>query len=369
MIEEKNCAMYLREIRLNFKNKVPFVPYLGFFLTQIVHQACHQKMQETRWLKPNKRNDLSCSIEDDDGTCSPTGSYTNLSICQAGSRNDLSHVPEYSSLVPSYALHLHFMPRPQCHKASPSEPSSTSLSLSHSLGSLCTESELSSCRSSTAFSADEDDQFCRLEDIELYLTKDGIRQKSVDENQVLSSSKSSGILGCDSGPTTPQWRSASLEEDDQQFCRLEDSLLYMAKHHTRHSNGDDDSMCADHGGASEGPYLSAAPVEVYHEAGDLSHSNRPTSGFTGKFRQPHSAMSPASGSRARLLKCRHITQVVSVNPKHSHSPTALLHRYQTSSLDCTIGFQSREDIRNLILNNHCNTEMENYVLSHLREPL
>ena len=44
MAEEGNCMLYHKEIHNNLKNKVPFVPYLGFFLTQVVHQRCHQNM-------------------------------------------------------------------------------------------------------------------------------------------------------------------------------------------------------------------------------------------------------------------------------------------------------------------------------------
>ena len=51
MAEEGNCMLYHKEIHNNLKNKVPFVPYLGFFLTQVVHQMCHQNMCNKQRLR------------------------------------------------------------------------------------------------------------------------------------------------------------------------------------------------------------------------------------------------------------------------------------------------------------------------------
>ena len=46
MAEEGNCTQYHKAICTDLQNRAAFVPYLGFFLTQVVHQTCHQKMQQ-----------------------------------------------------------------------------------------------------------------------------------------------------------------------------------------------------------------------------------------------------------------------------------------------------------------------------------
>ena len=46
MAEEGNCTLYHKAICTDLKNGAAFVPYLGFILTQVVHQTCHQKMQQ-----------------------------------------------------------------------------------------------------------------------------------------------------------------------------------------------------------------------------------------------------------------------------------------------------------------------------------
>lgn len=362
MTEEGNCALYRREINLNLQNKVPFVPYLGFFLTQVVHHTCHQKMWERKWLKPSRRNDLTCCTERENDI---SRSHTDLNSCQTQSGNDLSSAPEYLSLPPSYSLHLHFMPLSQYCNVSSDTPH-TSLKFS-SLSSLNSEQGLKSPQPSTP-SDDGDDQFCRLEDSSLYLTKGNITNDT-DDHHVSKSGL--GSLGSESGLSTAQCSTLGDDDEDEQFCKLEDSALYLTKVSIIGDHNEDDCIpskhvSSDHGDTLLSPRLSMVPADVHlcSETKSYSRSRHPTFGFS----TINSTRRSVSLNHVDRLKGWHATQVDSVNPKDGCNPKALLQRYQTCSFDCAIGIQSREDIRNLIINYHGNSESENYVLSYQREP-
>ena len=377
MTEEGNCNLYQREINQHLKNKIPLVPYLGFFLTQIVHLACRQKLWESGWLALTKKSDLTCPIECDSDLSCPKGSHDdpnddppgcqsgNGSGCQSGRGNDLSSLSGFSPMVPSYTLRLsNFIPHCQYHSSSPNLASDTPQDLSDSLCSSIGPGSKSKSRytePSTPFCHD-DDQFCKLEDAALYhyLTK-----KSVTNHN--SQDFESGISI--SEPSMPD-----SDQDDEQFCKLEDSERYRNRETISSVNFDEDENHIQGGrphtytciSSCSPPALSIISADVHNVIDEYSPSKHLAFGFTDMCSA--NSMRRSFFNQTGKLKCSHATQVDSVNPKYHHSPKALLHRYQTSSLLCASNIQSREEIGNLIMNYHSNTEMENYMLSYKWEP-
>lgn len=364
MTEERNCALYQREINQHLKNKIPLVPYLGFFLTQIVHLTCHQHLWENSWLALTAKNDLTCSIElDSDLKCTiesqddPHGCETgNGCDCQTAQENGLT-LTGYSPLVPSYSLHVScFMPRYQYHSSSLNLVSDTTpLYLPSSP--ICMGSK---SRTRSTPTSDEEVQFCRLEDAALY-HHHYLNHESASYSMACSQD-------CKSGISILEPNTADSDQDDEQFCKLEDSERYRNResfHEDENSVAgiDGDRNQADTSMASA-PTLAAS---VHSEIDGSSPSKHLSIiGFTDVC-SAHSTRQPFFHQKAKL-KCSHAIQVDSVNPKYHRSPTALLCRYQTASVLCANNIQSREEIRNLIMNYLSNTEMENYMLSYKWEP-
>lgn len=85
--------MYHRAIYKDLQNNVPFVPYLGFFLTQVVHQTCIQKMRDSRGMRRKgailKRYKvlLSCTTLSD----SPYKVLNTTFSCPDGCRDDFNY--------------------------------------------------------------------------------------------------------------------------------------------------------------------------------------------------------------------------------------------------------------------------------------
>lgn len=93
MAEEGNCMLYYKEMHKNLQNKVPFVPYLGFFLTQVVHQTCHQNMRNRQGMRRKgaimKRYKVLTSLTNPSSR--PCNTYKSSFSCPNGNSLDSSN--------------------------------------------------------------------------------------------------------------------------------------------------------------------------------------------------------------------------------------------------------------------------------------
>ncbi|KAL5503012.1 hypothetical protein EMCRGX_G009887 [Ephydatia muelleri] len=345
MAEEGNCALYHKKTRKNIEKEVPFVPYLGFFLTQIVHQTCHQQMNDKQAMDLRRRGAVlkrhppifvSCPNEDIGiASSAPSGHMDTLS-------------PKSCSM-----------------SCSPTDSTTTS---SFSFTSYDAMIPLSSERGAISLNTNEDffndSSTSSLYDLPVYSSL------SLHPPSVCSTSFSSSPCGmlqphplpkCHSAeplcphsegtthaykppvsPTSSMTLEMSLSSEDL------DAKLDL-KCHQPHQPGDEgSSLCRF---ADSGVCLNESNSSL---RGGLCYCGSPPLGASADWHQ---------------LERRPATTLGCVDLKHLfHNPKELLSRYQISSLSCGVNVQSKEDIRNLISNHHCNTEMENYVLSYQREP-
>lgn len=418
MGEEGNCILYHKETGQNIEKEVPFVPYLGFFLTQIVHQACHQQMSDKKVVEFKRRGAMlkrykshppiiiSSARSDEDGgiACSDPCDLTNALSSQIDESckiscgltgnatisvsydavtplsveidavtpsinedffNDASafsppynspppHSPEFCSLSTLDSLH----PPMVCSISFSSSPFSTlqpcSLSKSHSAELMCPQGKgtfladkspvpmmLNMSLSSEAL----DSKVSNLE-LECHpkLQKPGdggsgvcrFADSGVCLNESSSSIKEAGLHGSGNSPV----HGSSRE-------RLRGDQVSPLQCSPRHSVVPEE-QCS---GEVEGhrALSKCLTLNVHSPCAPTRH--------------------PASADRSSSLGCRLATTLGCVDLKQLlRNPKELLSRYQICSLSCAINVQSKEDVRNLISNHHCNTEMENYVLSYQREP-
>ena len=430
MNEEGNCNRYHSVINQNLKNEIPFVPYLGFFLTQVVHHTCHQMMLKSQWLKPSTNNDFICSTEqqydhspmgsqdclnceidsDNDGSSSmenehylsyeldgdsdlssQMGSQYQLNVCTsdlrlksqdhlnyqilADSDSDLSspmgHQVHLSCQVESVDVLMSVDPMeskdatcfqtnssndlfppvlllticPTYSRESSYDSSDRSSYFSSSFGSADSESYIKSPPGN-----DEIEEFCWLVDSSLYLTKGSINKDSSNEDHVEST-----CLGNDSGfSTQTSSKSGNVYLDDKEYCMLSDAAHYRTP-----------VVCINSADDHNDTILSPDSAGAHKCCGteSSSHSQHLTIGFSNV------PTHLAHANQDSLLKCHEKTQLDSANHMITYYPTALLQKYQYCSLDCSARIKSREKIRDIIMNYHCNTEMDNYMSSYQREPL
>lgn len=404
MAEEGNCALYHKKTRKNIEKEVPFVPYLGFFLTQIVHQTCHQQMNDKQAMDLRRRGAVlkrhppifvSCPNEDigiassapsghTDAlsrkscsmSCSPTDSTTTSSFSftsydamiplssergaislntnedffNDSSTSSLYDLPVYSSLSlhppsvcstsfsssPFGMLQPH--PLPKCHSAEPLCPQSEGTTHAYKppvspTSSMTLEMSLSS------------------EDLDAKLDlKCHQPHQPGDEGGSLCRFADSGVCFNESN--------SSLKEEDCATVDLHHLGVSPVKGSSR------DSLRT----GRVSPLQCSPPNSMVPEEQCSGKATGGRAFFKCLTLSMHHPCTTASADW-RQLERRPATTLGCVDLKHLlHNPKELLSRYQINSLSCGINVQSKEDIRNLISNHHCNTEMENYVLSYQREP-
>ena len=408
MAEEGNCTLYQREVHQNVENEVPFVPYLGFFLTQIVHQTCHQQMHtQTVDLRRKgailKHYTLHTSItisssqsDEDDGTahscpngfseapyspiahtcsiraenpicttehgtnpCDSTGCTVNhisLSGDAAASSNTNTCAENLLSLGSAFPHHIcptNLLCPPQSSLRPPLECSSPfSSSPFGTLRQPCTmqkshSAELLSPQCNNTTTVDEIPNSPRL------VLK---ASASLDElsnshpHKPLNESNDHLRKLADSGVYSPE---GSIDEDPAVSLPIYGSV-----------GNSRENICVSPLLYNTRLSMNMATDEESSEAVD----NTPSRCFTLSMHSPQPSKRPASAGHLGLIKRRQAIEMNSVPIKHLRTPKELLNKYQICSLGCATSIESKQDISNLITTYHCNSEMENYVLSHQREP-
>ena len=426
MGEEGNCILYHREMSLNVDKEIPFVPYLGFFLTQIVHQACHQKMQQghprieltrkgaiLKHYKIHTSTTVSSSQSDEDDASIhswPTGHHEPGSpVAQSCPTRceDLSSSAPCNSRVNSASLG--YM---SDDAAAPSSAADTSNRDSFDAKQaesatptlhlhLTTDDCLTSGQnpstlpfsSSMLFSPLKPHMIQKSLSAEpLHLQYDSGARDELPTPSPLSVPTYLSLedLDAQSEPCDLQQQEQGEEEDDGPLCRKGNSQRTRSSTSVAKSNTDEyravslflpssgvhsadtdaagnrDNICVSPLVCST--RLSLAPeVERGEETGEAASGHSKCLTMVDA-RGPHLSKHATSTNQAGQLHRRCALYRPKDATKFLHSPKDLLNKYQICSMGCANGIQSGEDIRNLITNYHCNTEMENYVLSYQKEP-